>query len=178
MKQTSFIPPFSSAFGSELLEGKRKSARPLCSQRPIHIVIRSQKARGKYSFANHRRRLDEQLQRCARKWGIKVYARVWVWDHLHAIIKIPNRTLYKNWIREFNAAIAKVLNATQLFELRPFTRVVEWGRSFRNNKDYLTLNELERFGLRPRKKSSSKVEPPPTPHAPQRPPRPKPAPPR
>lgn len=151
MKQTSFIPHFSSEFGGALLEGKRKTVRPLTSKKPIHIVIRSIKARGSHSFANNRKRLDQELQRCSKKWGIKVYSRVWVWDHLHAIIKIPNRTLYKNWIRELNSAIVRSLKAKDFFELRPYTRVIEWGQHLLQAQSYLELNEMETFGLRPRK---------------------------
>lgn len=151
MKQTSFIPHFSSEFGGALLKRKRKTARPLTSKKPIHIVIRSTKARGPHSFANNRKRLDQELRRCSIKWGIKVYRRVWVWDHLHAIIKIPNRTLYKNWIRELNSAIVRSLKAKDFFELRPYTRVIEWGKHLLQAKSYLELNEMETFGVRPRK---------------------------
>ena len=117
-------------------------------------MIRSTKARGRYSFANNRKKLDQELQRCSKKWGLKIYSRVWVWDHLHAVIKIHNRTLYKNWIRELNSAIAKALNVKEFFDLRPFTRIIEWGQAFKKVKDYLELNEMETFGLRARKPPS------------------------
>lgn len=156
MKQLSLFPnEFSKSFGGSILKGKRKSARTLSSQHPIHLVLRSSKAHKSLSFANNRSKLDRIYRACAQKWGIKIYGLVWNFDHVHAVIKIPNRTLYINWIREVTGAIAAMLGAKDFFDERPFTRIVEWGRDLRNAKDYLELNDMERFGQRPQKKPPS-----------------------
>jgi len=39
----------------------------------------------------------------------------------------------------------------KIFYLRPFTRIIEWGRDFKNAFSYLTLNQLEGLGLVNRK---------------------------
>ena len=48
-------------------------------------------------------------------------------------------------------------NLTKIFTLRPFTRVVSWGRDFRNALLYHRINILEAFGeiIRPQKKKNT-----------------------
>ncbi len=43
-----------------------------------------------------------------------------------------------------------------IFNLRPFTRILSWGRDFKRGLDYQILNQMEALGLVVRKKLSKK----------------------
>lgn len=170
-KQLSLIPSQSQSrlksFGGDFNQGKRQTARPISTQRPMHVVIKSTKAVGRLSFSIHQRHLDQSLRKTSMKWGVQIRKAAWVRNHVHLILQFGSRTQYQGWIREFTAAIVHVLKArnqkysdlinqlTQFFDHRPFSRIVEWGKDFKNALEYLTLNQLEAFGLRPSRKDKT-----------------------
>lgn len=165
-KQLSLLPKEfmikSSAFGGALLVGKRKSVRPPSTKEPFHLVLKSNQAKGELSFVNNRKLLDGILQRSSKKWGVKILRHEWVWDHLHGIFMVSNRALYKAWIRELTSEIVKALSQRikrtleNFFPLRPFTRIIKWGRDLKNAFRYLELNQMELFGCRPAKQKARK----------------------
>lgn len=158
-KQLSLIPTSSltpmKSFGGDLNSGQRKVARPISIKRPMHLVLKSSRARGRFCFLNHRGDLDQSLKRVSQKWGVRVMDRVWVRNHIHMVVQVSSRTQYRSWIRELTGALVKVLSARtrevlrSFFDLRPWTRILDWGRDLRNAFDYLKLNRMEVVGLRP-----------------------------
>lgn len=166
------------AFGGDLSKGKRKVARPLATNRPIHLVLKSTRAKGQLSFLNHQSHLDRVLKSVSKKWGIVIRRTAWVGNHVHCIIEVGSRFQYRAWIRELTAGIVRTLsqrcrlrlnergemNRSSLldsladlksfFDHRPWTRIIEWGKDYRQALDYLTLNQMEAFGLRPSKSYS------------------------
>ena len=162
------------SFGGELNSGKRKVARPLATNRPIHLVLKSTKAKGDLSFLNHQSRLDRALRRISKKWGVALRKTAWVGNHVHLIFQIGSRRQYQFWIRELTAALVRVLSERMrfvksrvpvrlhslsaietlksFFDHRPFTRVIEWGRDYRQAVEYLILNQMEAVGLKRPKK--------------------------
>lgn len=161
--QLSLLPKLaksSTSFGGSLLHGRRKAERPISAKRPMHLVLKSTQAVGTLSFVNHRRSLEVVLQRCARKWGVRLMDHQWNWNHLHVVILVPNRTIYHHWIRELTGSVVRTLEGKtgiflrRFFDHRPFTRVLQWGRDLQNALAYLELNEMEIFGCRPPKKTT------------------------
>jgi len=49
-KQLSFLPKQELQHGGELTRGRRKTARPLDPKRPVHLVLRSSRAKGPWSL--------------------------------------------------------------------------------------------------------------------------------
>jgi len=158
MKQLSFgfTGDYRREFGGSLLENKRKSKRVLSTKKPIHLVL---KMSGQKFFNPGNRGLEELIQSQANKYKITVYRLSLNWSHMHLIIKLPSREAYNAFIRTLTAlivnAIAKFKNETLkgLFDLRPFTRILEWGRDFRTVLDYHDLNDLEARGYIQREKN-------------------------
>lgn len=132
-------------FGGSLLVGKRKRkrARPLCTKRPINVVL---KARD-FGIAKGTKTAKSEIQKAARRWGIKIYRLSVLSDHIHLLIGIPTRLAYRFFIQRVCGAIALKLGLTWLY--RPFTRVVEWGRDFKRTCGYVEMNDLEAWGLIP-----------------------------
>ncbi len=50
MKQQSFLPKLPTAHGGDLRNGRRKVARPFSHKNAIHVVLRSHRARGRWSM--------------------------------------------------------------------------------------------------------------------------------
>lgn len=158
MKQIkfSFLKDYKKEFGGELLIGKRRAQRPLSCKKPIHLVLRSPQNK---VFTPNNKSLDKLIRKTALRFQIKIYDLALNWSHIHSVISIQHRSDYNKFIRALTSIMAqrirsKLGSQIRVFTLRPFTRILEWGRDLRNAFEYLVLNQLESFGLirRPTKK--------------------------
>ena len=157
MRQTKFqfMNDFKNYFGGSLLIGVRKNARTLSTKKPIHTILKSS---GSRFFNPGNRSLENLIHSHAAKCKIKIHRVSLNWSHVHMIIMIPTRDAYKAFIRSLTAAIVRAVSKIVgkslkgLFDLRPYTRILEWGRDFKNVMDYHDLNDLEARGYikRPR----------------------------
>ncbi len=155
-------------FGGSLLVGKRKSLRPMSSKHALHLILKSSRAKGTQSFLKHQKQIQFQLDKQAKKFGVRIYRYSNVGNHLHLLIKIHSRREYKKFIRAVSSLIqgivTKTLGANQkvrrektqdqklkeiFWDFRPFSRVVSWGRDFKNTAHYVIKNTLEALGLIP-----------------------------
>jgi REP element-mobilizing transposase RayT len=142
----SFIQNYKHEFGGNLQVGKRKSQRPLSTKVPLHLVLRS----SDYKIFNPREKMIHDLiaSECKR-YGIKLYSFSPNWTHMHLLIKIPSRETYNKFIRSFTAKLAlKISKAlgkaiSGLFDLRPYTKILSWGRQFKKALQYQVLNQAE-----------------------------------
>ena len=161
MRQTAFdfFEVFKREFGGSLLEGKRKTARPLSTREPIHLVLKSTWNR---VFFPGDRRIENLIRSHAAKYKIKLYRISLNWTHVHAIIQIPDRKAYNSFIRTVTAELVRLISKikkmdlTGLFDLRPFTKIISWGRQFKSLFGYHDLNDLEAFGYIKREKKAKK----------------------
>lgn len=183
IEQQSFFKAQKKYFGGALVQGKRKSIRPLSTKESVHFVMRSCWAVGKDSFLAQRNRkiIDLILNQFAKKFGVKIYQRAVSSNHIHLLLKITNRVLYRAFIKAVTGKIASHVMGRQSFELfsrsrcasiggvgvaehdqaskkalgfwnfRPFSRVVNWGQDFNACVKYLKQNILEALGFVPYK---------------------------
>ncbi len=156
----SFIKDYRKEFGGSLLEGKRKTKRPLSTKHPLHLILKSS-----YSgvFAPGNISLEKLIRSQAKKFGLKIYDLALNWSHIHFILKIESRKDYNKFIRSLTAILAKRIRKLKphlevIFELRPFTRIISWGRDFKRVLEYAILNQMEAFGMiiRTKRKKSRK----------------------
>jgi len=153
-----FQNDYKKEFGGSLLSGKRKSARPLSTKKPIHLIL---KCTGKSVFNPSNRKLENLIRNQANKYGIKVYEVALNWSHVHLLIRLPSREAYLAFIRTITALIVgfisktKGMNLKSIFDLRPYTKILSWGRQFQRVVEYLELNTLEALGLIVRKKKGT-----------------------
>lgn len=147
MKQLSLFK-ISKSFGGELLVDKRKTYRPISSQNPIHLVMRSEEVLKCGGFKTHRRQVQELIFKYSQAYNIKIYSLVICSNHLHLVIRYQNKNEFQNFLRVISGLIAKNISLTKGFWLhRPFTRVLSWGRDFENALNYIDKNQLETDGL-------------------------------
>ena len=157
----SFTQDYKKHFGGSLLVGKRKSKRPLSTKHPMHLVLRSS-FKGIFNPSN--RSLHELIHQQAKKFGIQIYDLALNWSHIHLLIRIQNRSDYLRFIRALTSIIAARAKEfdpkfKQIFTIRPFTRILNWGRDFKNALNYQILNQLESVGLIKRNKERHRRAP-------------------
>lgn len=151
MRQTafSFLKNYNRSFGGSLLHGKRKTKRPLSTKHPIHLIIKSCH---KGVFAPGNRSLEKLIYETASKFNIKIYDLALNWSHIHFLIRIRAPRDYNAFIRSLTSVISLRIRKIKpdfekIFTLRPFTRVLSWGKDFKKVFAYLVLNQLEASGF-------------------------------
>ena len=117
MKQTAFdfFGGWKREFGGSLLEGRRKTARPLSTREPIHLVLKST---GNRVFFPGDRRIENLIRNYAAKYKIKLYRVSLNWTHVHAIIRIPDRKAYNSFIRTVTSALVRLISKIKEIDLR------------------------------------------------------------
>lgn len=144
MRQLSLITPSPLFHGGELAHGKRKSRRPLCTKRAVHLILKSRSA----NLYAKRIKIEQEARRLCAKFKIKAYSLAVNRDHIHFVLKFPGRESYKAFLRAFTGLLARQLGKG-LWVLLPFTRVLAWGKDFRSVLAYLRKNREEAAGLIP-----------------------------
>jgi REP element-mobilizing transposase RayT len=146
VKQLTMLKKPKTEFGGSLeSKGKRKTERPLDRNRPMHFVLKSNKA---IVLIRNQRSLRKIIGKQAGTFGIKIYSETVQKDHWHIVLRITNRRLYRGFIRALTGLVARLLGKG-VWRLRPYSRLVNWGRDFGQVSDYLLLNECEVAGIVP-----------------------------
>ena len=163
MKQIKLLKDEPKAYGGELLKMRkgRERGRPLDTKHTMHLVLRSSKAVGDWSFwkPKNKEKISQIIQKFSQKYGVKICSVANVGNHLHLQIKLSNRHGYKPFIRAMSAAIDMAVTGAsrwnplkkepkdRFWDHRPFTRVVIGLRVYLNLKNYIDINQLEGFGF-------------------------------
>src|SRR5262245_61664871 len=92
-RQISFLPDLQTAHGGSIGAGRRKVARPLDPKRPLHLVMKSSRARGTWSMLHPQsaRGVERLVRRVARKRKIRLYRFANVGNHLHLLAQPKSR---------------------------------------------------------------------------------------
>lgn len=154
--------------GGVLTYGKRNSRRSVIIGKPVHLVLRSDKAVGRRSFLKNDRIVRTVLAKFSKRFGIKIYQLAICGNHIHCLAKAYNRKDLQNFFRVFAGQVAQEIlrkHPMQKWERKAFrggthkknqktfwsfllySRVVSWGRDFGNVKRYIVRNVLEAFGV-------------------------------
>lgn len=131
--------------GGNLSSASKRELRVLSSKMPIHLVLKAHK---KFNLFKHKAWIEKTLRKQAKNTHTTIYGLSVQKDHIHLNIKITSREFYRSFIRALSGLIARKLGKG-IWKFRPFTRVVEWGRSFKTLLKYIEQNELEALGLIP-----------------------------
>ncbi len=138
----------------------REGHRPLATKTSMHLVLRSTRAVGDWSFRKpkHAAKITEITNRFATKYGVKILSLANVGNHLHFHLKFSKRQTYKAFIRAVTAAIAMAVTGTsrwkklkqsakdRFWDYRPYTRIVEGLKAFLRLRDYVEINQWEGQG--------------------------------
>jgi REP element-mobilizing transposase RayT len=149
-KQLPFIAT-SKRHGGGTRVGKRKIARPIVTKRPMHVVLRSSRARGKLSLHTHARAIQAIVAALGKKFEVKVFQSSNNGNHLHLLVQATERNAFKSFLMALSGRIAQEVTGAKkgkgqgfsFWDHTPFTRIVEWGRDFFNTHSYVIQNVFE-----------------------------------
>lgn len=161
MKQVKFLSDHPLAYGGDLLKTRkgRSTPRPLDTIKSIHLVLRSSKAHGTWSFATkeNRPKIKNLVAKFSRRYRIKVYSFANVGNHLHLHIKLSSEKFYAPFIRALTGTIATAISQKfrwsmrkgplRFWDRRPYTSIVTTKKYFFTLRDYIQINKLEGYGL-------------------------------
>ena len=120
----------------------------------MHVTLRSGRARGKWSLLQKENRLfvDKTIAQAGRRWGVTVYERANVGNHLHLLLKARTRRGFSNFLRALAGAVAMFVTGAargkalgvRFWDLSAWSRVVE--SDFAAVRAYVIQNRLEAAG--------------------------------
>ena len=150
----SFVKEFKKEFGGDLPMGKRKERRPLSTKEPIHLIIKSS---GRSIFNPTDKGAMRIIQTHAKRFNIRLYDMALNWSHVHMALMLKSREDYNRFIRAVTSALANYFrkknpNLKSILDLRPYTKILSWGRQFKNVLNYIIDNQLEAMGMIYKKK--------------------------
>ncbi|MEQ1666632.1 MAG: transposase, partial [Bdellovibrionales bacterium] len=99
---------FTSEFGGELGRGKRKSSRPLNVKKPLHLVLRADVSKSG-SLLKQQTVINVKLKKYAHKFGVAIYSKAIVSNHIHLVLKFSHRLNYTSFVRALTGVLAKTL---------------------------------------------------------------------
>jgi REP element-mobilizing transposase RayT len=143
-------------YGGSVRKGRRKVRRPFDAKRPMHLVMRSGRAKGGWSFLHRRNKgaIHTLLVDLCGRYGVKLYRYENVGNHLHLIVRFPSRRELRAFLRVFAQGVMFLVTGARkgqpkgrFFDAIAYTRVVNWGREFTILKNYLWKNALEALGF-------------------------------
>ncbi len=173
-RQTSFFPKSRREHGGSLAVGKRRAVRPLNPRLSHHLVLKSHLAVGGRCLFRHKRIVKQVLRKAAGLFRIKVYHVAIAGNHIHVLVKGPDRESLQNFFRVFAGHTAQqILRAVPLSKResasqeRPrtgrrlpcqknrrrfwsfliYSRLVSWGREYRIVFQYIQQNLSKTRGL-------------------------------
>ncbi len=176
MKQLLFdkIPKRKTFFGGSFLKNSHaKSARPISSKLPMHIVLKSSIAKGSLSFLfpKNQNTVKSILKKSAQIFHIQILEFSNNGNHLHLLIRGRNRNDIKNFIRTLSALLPRYIQnkhkghkdikhssmnppneskkTTSFWDQRAFSRIVESYKGYFVARDYVLMNHLESLGIIP-----------------------------
>jgi REP element-mobilizing transposase RayT len=140
--------------GGEASVGRRKEARPFCERRPLHLILKSSKARGPQSLLARPVEVRGLIDRHAARNGVRIYRYANAGNHLHLLIQAKTRAGFRRFLRTIAGLIARRLTGARkgaalserFWDLLAFSRVVAWGRAFHIALNYVAGNELPPSG--------------------------------
>lgn len=144
--------------GGGIRKGKRKLFRPFDRGKSLHVTLRSSRARGAWSFLKHQnqRKINKAVYSCASRFQIKIYEFANAGNHLHILLKAPSRSDLGRFLKTLAGLIPRLVTDARkgkpigkFWDDLAYSKLIAWGRQFKNTSDYVLKNTLEAFGIIP-----------------------------
>jgi REP element-mobilizing transposase RayT len=190
-KQLSFFPPTNKEHGGIHSYKTRRSRRTLSTKHSLHITLRSNLAVRQRSLLSNQAIVRKVLKKASSLFQVKVYRYAICGNHLHLQIRGTRREDIQNFFRVFAGHTAQEIlrkfplpkqpsggapkktckkNQRKFWDLLIYSRILSWGREYRNVARYILQNMLEALNLiaykprRPRRlMKRASADPPKTP---------------
>jgi hypothetical protein len=127
-------------YGGDSIRGKRKVRRPFKAGRPLHLVFRSSRACGAWSFLQRRNKavLRNLFEREAKERGLKVLQFRNFGQHLQILARFPDRASLRAFLRVFTQKVMFLITGARkgcpkgrFFDAIAYSRVLDDARDLR-----------------------------------------------
>jgi hypothetical protein len=155
-RQLNLLSHPASVYGGESRKGKRKIRRPIAVKSPMHVVFRSTRARGPWSFTYraNEKRVRALADDVADRFSVRIRGFANVGNHLHLVVQVKHRRNLQAFLRVFGQRLMFLVTGAKkgsprgrFFDAVAFSRIVTWGRDFKRMENYIFKNTLEALGL-------------------------------
>ncbi|MGE0763812.1 MAG: transposase [Bdellovibrionales bacterium] len=143
--------------GGHKQKGRRKTARPLAAKTWLHLVLKSERARGHWSFlkTQNKRVVSQVLTTQSRRFGVQIGEWVNMGNHLHLKCRFQTRKEFQNFLRTVTALIARhITGARRGMRVGRFWQGLAFTRLLRTNFEVLQLRSYFRANLLEREHSA------------------------
>jgi REP element-mobilizing transposase RayT len=123
------------AFGGSLNQNKRKIARPIFGNIPLHIVL---KATDSFTLLPNRKAIEDYMHNSANKFQITIHAEAVQPDHVHILAEYLKQDSHTPWLRSMNGVLARRFDIT--WKYPPYTKWVTDSGYFERLKKYIEWN--------------------------------------
>lgn len=133
-------------------KGKRKLRRPLSTKKWMHLILKSDRAAGKYSMLSQRnsRWIDQLIRAKAKKFGVELKDFVNMGNHIHFQLRVVSRESFQNFLRSITNLIARYVTGARrgvrfgrFWQGLAFTRVITSFIELTQLDYYFTANKVE-----------------------------------
>lgn len=133
-------------------QGRRKLERPLSTKKWLHLVLKSDKAKGNLSFltAKNKIMIQRTLKEKAKKFGVSIADQANVGNHLHLKIRITSRSSFQKFLKSVTTLIARRVTGARkgkpfgrFWQGLAFTRILTSYTEELNLRGYMVANRLE-----------------------------------
>jgi hypothetical protein len=150
--------------GGGLEDGKRKEARPLSTQEPIYVLLRSTKARGRWDMNKKECQayIRAMVERQAESCNIELVQFLNGGDSLHFLMVVPSRASYLRFIRSVSGLVSRCVTGNQrgsaqtkkasknklkFWDVLPYTRISPGAKSIRQAQGLIDDELRAELGL-------------------------------
>jgi len=143
------------AFGASLLKGSNpKKSRPFRAKLPLHVVMKSSKAVGERSLLRFNQDVERILDIQAKRHHVQIHGAANAGNHLHLVIQAVSPEYLAAFLKSIAGRIAQMIEGkakeqsreafhSKFWDSRPYSRIVSWGREFKNVCRYIGINSTE-----------------------------------
>ena len=141
--------------------GRRKTARPVATKRPMHLTLRASRATGATSMLRPAccHHISAIVAKFADPNDVRVLRFANVGNHLHLVVQAKTRAGFQNYLRTIAGLIARVATGAvkgrasgKFWDELAFSRVIAWGRDLKRTLDYVLGNAMEGLGVPTKRK--------------------------
>jgi hypothetical protein len=168
LQQSTFGTGVNAQHGGISRTGQRKTSRPLEPTLPLYVVLRSSRARGKWSLARPpiRVAVKDTLRALSARHGIKVFEFSNGGDQVHLLLRAQSRASFQAFLRSFAGLVARQVTGARkgkpsgrFWDALTYSRVLKWGEEFDLVRGLLSGGDLDALALlqRPQKAPSKRA---------------------
>ncbi len=128
------------AHGGEDSIGKRKTTRPYSPKAPTHIILKSNRAKGKWSLRHRQNqaKITAMIYVYATRFKVKVYRASNNGHEIHLLVKATERKALADYLRVLAGRIAVTVSGARkgikrigkFWNHLCWSRLVKWGHEF------------------------------------------------